>query len=243
MLSCLIIDDEQGAIDILSTFIEKTPFLNLEGTTSSPIEALSIIENQTIDLVFLDIHMPQISGLDFMPLIKGRTKVILTTAYSEFAVKGFELEALDYLLKPIAFERFLKAAQKALNANIEPSARWQPAEKEDDYIFVKTESKGKMMKVNFADIMYIEGMKNYLSINTKEDQVVTLLNIKDLEERLPARQFMRVHKSYIVSINKIKAIDGNQILFTDMKAYVPLGDTYRSAFFEALNQKMMGGKK
>ncbi|WBA44277.1 LytR/AlgR family response regulator transcription factor [Hymenobacter canadensis] len=236
-------DDEQGAIDILRTFIEKTPFLSLQGSTTNPIEALSIIQNQPVDLLFLDIHMPQLSGLDFMRLLKGHTKVVLTTAYNEFAVDGFELEALDYLLKPIAFERFLKAAQKALNVAMEPSSHWQVAEKKDDYIFVKTESKGKMTKVNFDEIVFVEGMKNYLSINTYEDRIVTLLNMKDLEDRLPSQQFMRVHKSYIVALNKIKALDGNQILFKNIKAYVPLGETYRNAFFEALNEKMMGGKK
>ncbi|UOQ73997.1 LytR/AlgR family response regulator transcription factor [Hymenobacter cellulosilyticus] len=243
MISCLIVDDEQGAIDILKTFIEKTPFLTLAGSTTNPIEALSMVQDQAIDLIFLDIHMPQISGLDFMRLLKGKSKVILTTAYSEFAVEGFELEALDYLLKPIAFERFLKAAQKALNTSMDSTARWQPAEKEDDYIFVKTESKGKMTKVNFDEIVFVEGMKNYISINTADDRIVTLLNIKDLEDRLPPKNFMRVHKSYIVSLNKIKALDGNQILFKDMKAYVPLGETYRNAFFEALQEKVMGGKK
>jgi DNA-binding LytR/AlgR family response regulator len=243
MISCLIVDDEQGAIDILKTFINKTPFLSLAGSTTNPIEALSIVQNQSIDLIFLDIHMPQISGLDFMRLLNGKSRVILTTAYSEFALEGFELNALDYLLKPIAFERFLKAAQKALNTSMDSTSRWQPAEKEDDYIFVKTESKGKMTKVNFDEIVFVEGMKNYVSINTGEDRIVTLLNIKDLEDRLPPKSFMRVHKSYIISLNKIKALDGNQILFKDMKAYVPLGETYRTAFFEALQEKLVGGKK
>lgn len=243
MITCLIVDDEQSAIDILQTFIEKTPFLSLQGSTTDPIEALGLIQAQPVDLVFLDIHMPQIFGLDFIRLLNGNTKVILTTAYSEFAVQGFELEALDYLLKPIAFERFLKAAQKALNSVIEPSPRWQAAEKEEDYIFVKTDSKTKMVKINFDEIMFVEGMKNYLSINTKDDRIITLLNIKDLMDRLPPKQFMRVHKSYIVSLNKIKAVDGNQILLKDVKAYVPLGETYRTSFFEVLNQKMMGSKK
>ena len=242
MISCLIVDDEQGAIDILRTFIEKTPFLTLAGSTTNPIEALSILQSKPIDLVLLDIHMPQLSGLDMMRLITGKTRVILTTAYSEFAVESFELNALDYLLKPIAFERFLKAAQKALNTSIEPSPRWQAPERADDYIFVKTESKGKMTKVNFDEIVFVEGMKNYVSINTAEDRIVTLLNIKDLEDRLPKR-FMRVHKSYIVSLDKIRALDGNNILFKDMKAYVTLGETYRTAFFEALQEKVMGGKR
>ncbi|WP_324680448.1 LytTR family DNA-binding domain-containing protein [Hymenobacter sp. GOD-10R] len=244
MISCLIVDDEQSAIDLLKMFIAKTPFLTLAASTTNPLEALGIVQSQPIDLVFLDIHMPQLSGLDFMRLIKGKSRVVLTTAYSEFAVEGFELEVLDYLLKPIAFERFLKAAQKALNVFATPSARWQaPAEEADDYIFVKTENKGKMVKVDFQDIIYIEGMKNYLSINTAEESIVTLLNIKDLEERLPAKSFMRVHKSYIVSLNKIRALDGNQILFKDIKAYVPLGETYRNAFFEALQKKVMSSKK
>ncbi|MFD2786282.1 LytR/AlgR family response regulator transcription factor [Hymenobacter rubripertinctus] len=243
MISCLIVDDEQGAIDILQTFIGKIPFLRLVGSSTNPIEAMGIVQSQPIDLVFLDIHMPQLSGLSFMRLLQGKTKVIITTAYSEFAVEGFELEAVDYLLKPIAFERFLKAVQKVFNASLEPSTRWQPAEKADEYIFVKTESKGKMTKVNFHEIVFVEGMKNYISINTHDDRIVTLLNIKDLEERLPAKSFMRVHKSYIVSLDKIRALDGNQILFKDMKAYVPLGETYRTPFFDALQEKVMGGKK
>jgi DNA-binding LytR/AlgR family response regulator len=243
MISCLIVDDEQSAIDILSMFVARTPFLELAGTTKNPLEALALLQNQPIDLLFLDIHMPQLSGMDFLKLHKGKTQVVLTTAYSEFAVEGYELSVLDYLLKPIAFERFLKAAQKALNAALVPSPRWQPEEKVEDHIFFKTESKGKMVKLRISDILYVEGLKNYVSINTLEESVITLLNIKDLEERLLARQFMRVHKSYIVSLDKISALDGNQIFFKGLKAYVPLGETYRPAFFEALQHKMMSIKK
>ncbi|UYZ61179.1 LytR/AlgR family response regulator transcription factor [Hymenobacter latericus] len=243
MITCLIVDDEQGAIDILQAYISKTPFLELVGACTNPIDALDLLRSRPVDLLFLDIQMPQLSGLAFMRLLQGKTKVVLTTAYSEFAVEGFELDALDYLLKPIAFERFLKAAQKALNASLEPTGRWKPVEQADDYIFVKTESKGKMTKVNFDEIVFVEGMKNYVSINTREDRIVTLLNIKALEDRLPAKKFIRVHKSYIVSLDKIRALDGNQILFKDMKAYVPLGETYRTAFFDALQEKVMGGRK
>jgi DNA-binding LytR/AlgR family response regulator len=243
MISCFIVDDEQSAQDILRTFIEKIPFLKLIGSTADPIEALSIVQHQNVDLLFLDIHMPQLSGLDAARLLRDKTKIVFTTAYSEFAVESFELEAFDYLLKPIAFERFLKTAQKALNAFIEPSNRWQAEHRETDYIFVKTESKGKMAKIDYDDIIYVEGMKNYVSINTKEDSIITLLNIKDLEQQLPSRYFMRVHKSYIVALNKIHALDGNQIFFKGLKAYVPLGDTYRAAFFEVLQQRVMGGKK
>lgn len=234
MISCLVVDDEQSAVDLLCAFIRKTPFLTLAGATTNPLEALSLLQAQPIDLLFLDIHMPQLSGLDLMRLLPGSTRVVLTTAYSEFAVQGFELEALDYLLKPIAFERFLKAAQKARPAAVSPAVAAAPEAALADYIFVKTESKGKMAKVDFADIVYVEGLKNYVSIQTLHERVVTLLNIKDLGERLPARHFMRVHKSYIVSLDKIRALDGNQIFLKGMNTFVPLGDTYRTAFFEAL---------
>lgn len=240
MVNCLIVDDEQGAIDILRQFVAKTPFLTLAGSTTNPVEALRMVATLPVDLVFLDIHMPQLSGLDMMPLLRGKCQVILTTAYSEFAVAGFELEALDYLLKPIAFERFLKAAQKALKSQAPVT---QPLSlPPDNYIFVKTESKGKMRKIAFQDIVYVEGLKNYVSIYTEQERIISLLNIKDLQDRLPAAQFMRVHKSYIVSLDKIKALDGNQILFRDGKASAPLGDTYRRGFFEALQRNVVGGK-
>jgi DNA-binding LytR/AlgR family response regulator len=235
MISCMVVDDEQSAVDLLCAFVQKTPFLTLAGATTNPLEALSLLQAQPIDLLFLDIHMPQLSGLDLMRLLPSSTRVVLTTAYSEFAVQGFELEALDYLLKPIAFERFLKAAQKARPAAPSlPAVPPEVAAALADYIFVKTESKGKMTKVDFADIVYVEGLKNYVAIQTTTDRVVTLLNIKDLEERLPARHFMRVHKSYIVSLGKIRALDGNQIFLKGMNTFVPLGDTYRAAFFDAL---------
>ena len=240
MISCLIVDDEQGAIDILRQFVEKTPYLTLAGTTTNPVEALRLVATQPIDLVFLDIHMPQLSGLEVMPLLRGRCQVILTTAYSEFAVAGFELEALDYLLKPIAFERFLKATGKVLKAQAPVAVPVAPPL--DNYIFVKGDSKNHMRKVAFDDIVYVEGLKNYVSIYTEQERIVTLLNMKDLQDRLPAAQFMRVHKSYIVSLDKIKALDGNLILFRDGKATAPLGDTYRRSFFEALQRHVVGGK-
>jgi len=242
MLSCFVIDDEPAAIDILTNYIEKTPFLNLVGSTNNPIEAIQLLQNQKIDLVFLDIQMPYLSGLDLMKVIQGKSKVILTTAHSEYALEGFEQDALDYLLKPIPFERFLKAAQKALYNSAFATSAWQAPATEDEYIFVKTE-KGKMIRINFDEIMYVEGLKNYLSIYTKEDRIITLLNVKDLEERLPPKKFMRVHKSYIVSLDRIKAVDGNQILLKDMKAYVPLGETYRTVFFQTLQQYVMNGKR
>ncbi len=242
MLSCFVIDDEQGAIDLLINFIEKTPFLKLVGSTTNSIESIPIIQNQKIDLVFLDIQMPYVTGLELMNIIQDRCRVILTTASADYALEGFEKNALDYLLKPISFERFLKAAQKALAATALATPQWR-AEQDDDYIFVKTENKGKMIKINFEEIVYVEGLKNYVSIYTKDDRIVTLLNIKDLEERLPQKRFLRVHKSYIVSMDKIRALDGNQILLIDMKAYIPLGETYRNTFFNSLQKNVIGGRR
>ncbi|UZR96678.1 LytR/AlgR family response regulator transcription factor [Chondrinema litorale] len=244
MITCLIVDDEQGAINILKEYIERTPFLKLIETTTNPMEVLQLVNNHQIDLIFMDIQMPHLTGIDLIKMLGGKCKVIFTTAYSEFAIEGFEYEALDYLLKPIPFQRFLTAAQKALNKDIFNMPDWQPEENEDDYIFVKTENKGKMVKVNFKDITYVEGLKNYVSIYTSDgERVVTLLNIKDLKARLPEKKFMRVHRSYIVALDQIKAVDGNQILLYNMKAYLPLGDTYRQPFFEVLKEKIMGGKK
>ena len=238
----MIVDDEESAVNVLRRYVEKVPFLTLAGTALDPLQALEQLRQNPVDLIFLDIHMPHLSGLDMMKLIPPRCKVILTTAYSEFAVKGFELQALDYLLKPISFERFFLAAQRALATGNAHAPEAAHPEMEQDYLFVKTETKGKMIKVKFSEIMYIEGLKNYVSIYTPEERIVTYSSFLQLEEMLPAN-FMRVHKSYIVSLDKIKAVDGNQILLYAMKNYIPMGESYRSTFFNALKQRIIGGKK
>lgn len=242
MFTCFIVDDEPAAIAVLRTFIALTPTLTLAGSTTNPVEALGLVHREPVDLVFLDIHMPQLSGLALMRLLPASTKVILTTAYSEFAVESFELEALDYLLKPIAYERFLKAVQKLPLAGGR-TPHGSASEEVDDYIFVKAESKGKLIRIALDEIIYIEGLKNYVAITTAAERIVTLLNLKDLRERLPPRRFVQVHKSYLVALNKIRAVDSGQILFQHAKACVPLGDTYRAAFFEALQGKVMDGRK
>jgi DNA-binding LytR/AlgR family response regulator len=241
MISCLIIDDEPNAIEILKEYVKQIPFLKLYGVTNNAIEVISEIQDGKIDLIFLDIHMPHISGIDFIKLINGKCKIVLTTAYSEYALAGYENEVIDYLLKPISFERFLKASQRALNlSNSSYSEKWKT---EDDFMYVKTETKGRILKVVFKDIDYIEGLKNYVSIFTDTERIIALLNIKDLEDILPESDFMRVHKSYIISVNKIKAIDGNQIVLKNSTEKIPLGETYRPRFFEALRTKVVGTKK
>src|SRR5580692_764742 len=184
MIKCLIVDDEQHAIDILLHYVKQTPFLHLVKATTNPVEALELINAQKIDLIFLDIQMPEISGLDFVRAISGKARVILITAYSEFATDGFDLEVVDYLLKPVSLPRFLKAVQRALNIFTLSAPVQREDAVEDDYIFVKTEFKGRMLKVNLSEIHYIEGMKNYVAIHHNDQKTIALLNMKDLEDRL-----------------------------------------------------------
>lgn len=252
MIHCLVIDDQPNSVDILNNYIEKTPFLSLAGTASNPLEAMELMQRTTVDLMFLDVHMPHIDGIEFLKMQQGQCQVIMTTAFTDFALKAFEYEALDYLMKPIPFERFLRAAQRALNQSVDrsaPASRATPmvTEAKDNYMLVKTETKGKMLKIDYKDIMYLEGMKNYVSIYVGDgegstDRVITYSSIKDMEERLPSN-FVRVQKSYIVCLDYVRAIEGNQILMQGMKAYIPLGDTYRRGFMSMLEDKIVGGKK
>jgi two-component system LytT family response regulator len=239
MIQCLIVDDEQHAVDILVHHVNQTPFLHLLHATTNPIEALEWVNTEKIDIIFLDIQMPEISGLDFVKAIQGKSKVILTTAYSEFAADGFDLDVVDYLVKPVALPRFLKAVQRAVNI-ITLSAPSQNEDNiDDDYIFVKTEFKGRMLKINLIEIEYIEGMKNYVAIYHNGQKTLALLNMKDLADRLPKKRFMRVHKSYIVALNRITTVEGNRIILKNLKAEILLGDTYKVTFLETMKNKLL----
>src|SRR5215211_7449418 len=200
MINCLIVDDEQHAIDILVHYVKQTPYLNLAASTTNPIEALQIVGTQKLELVFLDIQMPELSGIDFIKAINGKAKIILTTAYSEFALESYELDVVDYLLKPIRLPRFLAAVQKAVQ-QINAANETSQENSEDDYIFVKTESKGKLLKINLADIDFIEGMKNYVAIHCGDKKTLAYTSMKELEEKLSGKQFIRVHKSFIIPIS------------------------------------------
>lgn len=239
MIQCLIVDDEQHAVDILVHYVNQTPFLHLLHATTNPLEALEWVNTEKTDIIFLDIQMPEISGLDFVKAIQGKSKVILTTAYSEFAADGFDLDVVDYLLKPVALPRFLKAVQRAVNI-ITLSAPSQNEDNiDDDYIFVKTEFKGRMLKINLNEIEYIEGMKNYVAIYHNGQKTLALLNMKDLADRLPKKRFMRVHKSYIVALNRITTVEGNRIILKNLKAEILLGDTYKVTFLETMKNKLL----
>ena len=243
MIKCLIVDDEPLALHVLEDYISKIPFLKLVKSTTNPIEALSLVQDKEADLVFLDVQMPELTGIQFLKIANGKAKVILTTAYPQYALEGYELDVIDYLLKPIAFDRFYKAVQKAqaiLQPAAVPAAAPPPPEPQQpkqeflsDFIFVKTEH--KIQKVYLNDILFIEGLKDYISIFTPVERIITLQNMKKMEDALPTKYFMRVHKSYIVSINKIDSIERSRIFIGDK--IIPVGDTYRDEFFKVIDGK------
>jgi DNA-binding LytR/AlgR family response regulator len=239
MIRCLVVDDEPLALHILEDYISKMPFLQLVKVTTNPIEALQLVQEGNIDLVFLDVQMPELTGIQFLRIANGKSKVILTTAYSQYALEGYELDVIDYLLKPIAFDRFFKSVQKAqtiIQPSAKPEIKTEAAPQSDflsDFIFVKTEH--KIQKVYLNDILFIEGLKDYISIFTPAERIITLQNMKKMEDALPEKHFIRVHKSYIVSINKIDSIERSRIFIGDK--VIPVGDTYRDEFFKIVDGK------
>ena len=236
MLKCMVIDDEPLAIQLLQNHISKVPFLELTYTFTNPLEALISINTNPVDLIFVDIQMPQITGIQFIKLLQNRAQVIITSAYQEYAIHGYDHNVVDYLLKPISFERFYRAAEKAYNLKY-PSATQAPPQKfypeTGGYIFVKVET--KMIRVELDDILYIEGLKNYVSIFTKTQRIITLQVMKQLEEILPPNRFVRVHKSFIVALDKIHAIERQEVHVKDR--VIPIGITYHENFFKLLESK------
>src|SRR5688572_26106909 len=239
MINCIIVDDEPHAIEVLDHYVKQTPHLHLVASFTNPIEALQLLGQQKIDLVFLDIQMPEISGIDLIKAIQGKSKVILTTAYSEFALEGYDLYVVDYLLKPIRLPRFLTAVQKAVEQIHALNEISSQQEMEDDYIFVKTESKGKLLKINLADIDFIESMKNYVAIHRGGQKILVYTSMKDLEERLPKKQFTRVHKSFIIPISRITGIEGNLVRLKNTPAEILIGENYKAGLMEIIRGKMI----
>lgn len=240
MIRCISVDDEAYASKILADYIRKVPFLELVGTTTSPIEAINWVQEGRVDLVFLDIQMPELTGIQFMKICGSKCKFILTTAYPEYALEGYEHDVIDYLLKPIPFDRFLKSVHKAQAVMHPQLAATSPAvtasaASAPEYMFVKGESKNKFLKIDYADILYIEGLKNYVSIYMPGQRVVTYQALRDLEEQLPQPPFYRVHKSYIVSLDKMSMVDGNTIYIADKS--IPVGETYRQGFFRMIRER------
>ncbi len=238
MIHCIIVDDEQHAIDILVHYVQQIPHLHLVASFTNPIEALQRTASEKIDLVFLDIQMPELSGIDFIKALNGKSKVILTTAYSEFAMDGYELHVVDYLLKPIRLPRFLMAMQKATEQI--NTVHELPKEAGDgDYIFVKTESKGKLLKIELADIDLIEGMKNYVAIHRGGKRTLVYSTMKKLQAHLPQKQFIRVHKSFIIPIGRIIGIEGNVVQLKNVATPVLIGENHKEELMDIIKGKMI----
>jgi two-component system, LytTR family, response regulator len=232
MINCVIIDDEPLAREGIANYVREVDFLNLIETCENPLELIKLLERHRADLIFLDIQMPKMNGLDFLKIVQNPPLVIITTAFPSYALEGFQLNVLDYLLKPITFDRFFKSVSKARDYyELLTKASNPGAQKEDhaaDYFFIKCGSKYE--KILFEDILYAEGMQNYITIYTRKGKYVTLLYLKNLEESLDNKSFIRVHKSYIVSINKIESIEGNEIFIQSFR--IPISRNYREQVIE-----------
>jgi DNA-binding LytR/AlgR family response regulator len=230
MLRILIIDDEPLAQDVLETYVQKIPELFLIGKCNNAMDANKIMNEQPIDLIFLDIHMPHMSGMDFLKTLKNPPLVILTTAYPNFALESYDLNVHDYLLKPISFERFLKSINRLLGKEqkIVP-----------DFFFVKADK--KMIKINHEDINYVEGLKDYVIIRLHQSRVVTLQTMKSLEDKLPAEKFKRIHRSFIVNMNKIEAITGNVVEVREKGEIkqLPIGKNYKDDLLDMINENKL----
>lgn len=236
MVRCIAVDDEPLALDIIADYVAKVPELMLLTSTTNAIEALTLVQNGEVDLVFLDVQMPELTGIQFLKIINGKCDVILTTAYPQYALDGYELNVVDYLLKPIAFDRFYRSVQKVLNSKIQKNHQPVSVSLPNDvvdFIFVKTEH--KIQRVDLDEILYIEGLKDYISIYTAAERIVTLQNMKKMEDILPTNRFVRVHRSYIVALDKIASIERGRIFIEDK--VIPVGDTYRDTFYKYIGDK------
>lgn len=243
-INCIAIDDEPPAIIQMEDYIRRVPYLNLLTTFDNALDALAYLKDNETDLIFLDIEMEGFTGIQLLNVLKKRPKVILTTAYDQYAIKAFELEVTDYLLKPIAFERFMQAAEKVYLQLQKPSSApvisplvyksgTEPQTRA--FMFVKTEY--RMQRINFCDILYIEGLKEYLIIHQPKCKVLTLQSFKRIEEMLPENHFIRVHKSYIVALDKIESIERNRIKIGDK--LIPIGESFSKHFYATLSERKL----
>jgi DNA-binding LytR/AlgR family response regulator len=235
MIRCLIVDDEALALDLLEDNIRKVAFLELIGKCKSGIEAMELLQREKTDLIFLDIQMPDLSGIQFLKSLPVKPLVIFTTAYEKYALEGFDLDAVDYLLKPFSFERFLKSVNKAQEymglQNKQNTSLQEISPKAPEYLFVKSDY--KLVKVDFKDILYIEGLKDYIKIYSGEKPVIAHLSMKTAEEKLPGDDFHRIHRSYIVNLRKIRFVQRNKVIIGDKT--IPIGENYREGFFKVIN--------
>lgn len=246
ILKCAIIDDEPLAISLLESYVNKTPFLELAGKYNSAVNALPALSKEPVDLLFLDIQMPELNGMEFSRILKTDTRIIFTTAFSQYALDSYKVNSLDYLLKPISYADFLKSANKALqwyellregSGKSTPQTPALPRPPSVESIFIKTEY--KLVQVELRKILYIEGLKDYVKIFVEGEAhpILSLMSMKSLEDMLPANRFIRVHRSFIVQPEKIKVIERNRIVFG--KEYIPISDNYKQKFMEFLAQRAL----
>lgn len=237
MISCIAIDDEPLALKQIAGYIKKTPFLELKGEFGSALKAITFLQENEIDLMFVDINMPDLSGLDFVKSQSNPPKVIFTTAYSEYAVEGFKVNALDYLLKPIDYDIFLKSANRAHEWFDLHEKKDVKIDSNDNFLFIKSEY--KVLRINLSEIKYIEGMREYVRIHlVGQRPIMTIVSMKKIEEYLPVNKFMRVHRSYIVNLEKITTIERSRIIF-DNNTYIPVSAQYSQKFQEYLNRNFL----
>ncbi len=236
MIRCIAIDDEPLALKQVAGYIEKTPFLELAEQFESALQAIAWLQENQVELMFVDINMPDLSGMDFVKSLEHPPGVIFTTAYSEYALEGFRVNAMDYLLKPIGYPEFLKAAEKArkrLGGKAEASSQ---VESDGNFLFIKSEY--KILRINLSDIKYIEGMREYVRIQIENQKpVMALMSMKKMEAYLPEKRFMRVHRSYIVNLEKVSTIERNRIVFD--KVYIPVSEQYKEAFQHFLDKNFL----
>jgi len=240
-INCIAVDDEPLALEIIKDYCAKVPFLNLMQAFDNAIDTMEYLRNNRVDLILLDIQMEDLTGIQLLKALKAKPHVIMTTAFDNYALQGFDLDVTDYLLKPISFERFLKGVNKVydrmLNEANVPADKTTSASPADtagrDYFFVKTDT--HIEKVTSSEVLYVEGMGDYWRIITKNKRIMTLMNARGIEEVLPERQFCRVHRSYFVAIGKIDSIERRHIKIADQR--IPIGDTYQKSFFDIIEKK------
>lgn len=232
-ISCLVVDDEPFALDLIEGYVLKTPFLELKGKCLNAFEAMVIMNHEPIDLIFLDVQMPDMNGIDFSSTIPPSTKIIFTTAFKTYAFEGFRVDALDYLLKPFNYAEFLKAANKARDRIAKPAEK--TAAPPDDFIFVKSEY--KQIKIDFDQVLYFESLKDYIKIwlTDRPKPILTLMSLRTLEKELPPDKFMRIHRSYIIALNKIESVERNQVIIN--KERITIAEQYKDKFQQFIEKK------
>lgn len=237
-ISCVIVDDEPMALNLVESYVNKTPFLELKQKCSSAIEAMEFIKEQPVDLLFLDIQMPDLTGIEFSKMLPKETRVVFTTAFDQYALEGFKVEALDYLLKPFDYAEFLAAANKANHYfSLLKGKPQNEVSEAKEFLFVKSEY--KQLRIKLSDVLYFEGLKDYIKIWLKDNPkpILTLMSLKSLQEELPETQFLRVHRSFIVSLKNIEVIERSQIIINDQR--ITVSEQYKPAFLEFVNNNSL----